>query len=150
MHCLAKLIATFFYSGKLPKAPGTWGSLLALPFAWALWLLPALYAWPLFILFIAVATWASSAYVRRTGKEDNQEIVVDEAAGIFLTTAFAPHSLLAYAAAFVLFRLFDIWKPFPIRWVDDNIHGGWGVMADDLCAALVALPCMFLLQYFLL
>jgi phosphatidylglycerophosphatase A len=145
---IATLIATFFYTGRLPKMPGTWGSLAALPCAWYLWSLAPEWAWPIFALSVAIGIWAAHKYVRFTGKEDNQEIVIDEVLGIFVTAILAKHTLAHYAAVFVLFRLFDIWKPFPVRWFDDNVHGGLGVVLDDLVAGLWALLCIFLLGKF--
>ena len=145
----AFLVATWFGLGTLPKMPGTWGSLGALPFAWMLWHLPAAIAWIVFAAFIALAIWAAGSLDRSKGGHDNQCIVVDEVAGIFLTTSLAGESFLLYAAAFILFRIFDIWKPWPVRWVDRRVGGGFGVIADDLVAALYAVLCLGILRSFL-
>lgn len=146
MQAFAKVVATFFYSGLLPKMPGTWGSLAALPFAWFLWLLPLPLAWTLFVAATALGIWAAGSYCRSTGRADDQRIVIDEVLGIFLTASVAPHTPLAYAFVFFFFRLFDIWKPFPVRWIDRKVKGGLGVVADDLAAALWAVLVVWALN----
>lgn len=127
--------ATWFGSGRMPKAPGTWGSLAALPFAWGLSLVGG---WPLLLAAslgcFLVGWWASAVYVRSTGISDPSEVVIDEVAGQWLVLAAAPTDPLLYLAGFALFRLFDITKPWPIRWADRHIHGGLGVMLDDMLA----------------
>jgi phosphatidylglycerophosphatase A len=139
----AILLATWFGSGLLPKAPGTWGTLAALPFAWALqtsfsWMILALAT----VLVFFIGIWASNGYVARVGGEDPGAVVIDEVAGIWLTlvpaaylSPYAP-DLMTYAVAFVLFRLADIFKPWPASWADKNIHGGAGIMLDDIIAAV--------------
>lgn len=132
----AFLAATWFGCGLLPKAPGTWGSLAALPFAWALAQVGgsvALLAASL--ACFVVGWWASAVYVRRTGVNDPSEIVIDEVAGQWLVLAAAPADPLLYAVGFLIFRVLDITKPWPARWADRNVHGGLGVMLDDMLAA---------------
>ncbi|HTH16569.1 MAG TPA: phosphatidylglycerophosphatase A [Magnetospirillum sp.] len=139
----AALAATWFGAGLLPKAPGTWGSLAALPFAWGLAKLggaPLLLAASL-ACFLA-GWWASAVYVRRTGVDDPSEVVIDEVAGQWLVLAAAPTDLLAYAVGFALFRLLDITKPWPARWADRHVHGGLGVMLDDMLAAAYGAAAM--------
>ncbi|MDA8232215.1 MAG: phosphatidylglycerophosphatase A [Magnetospirillum sp.] len=139
----AALLATWFGSGRLPRAPGTWGSAAALPFAWALATAGGSRAvgWAALAAF-AVGWWASAVYVRRTGADDPGEIVIDEVAGQWLTLALAPPDPLAYGVGFALFRLFDIWKPWPVRWADRHLAGGLGVMADDILAGLYGAALM--------
>jgi len=86
---------------------------------------------------LAIGAWASELYAARVQTFDPNECVVDELAGQWIACAFAPVSLAGYLLAFVLFRLFDIWKPWPIRHVE-RLHGGIGIMADDVVAALIA------------
>jgi phosphatidylglycerophosphatase A len=135
----AMLIATWFGAGLLPRAPGTWGSLAALPFAWLIaWAAgpPGLVAAAL-VLF-PIGCWAAAATARRLGIHDPAIIVIDEVAGQWLTLAAAPFDPLAYAAGFVLFRFFDVLKPWPVSWADRRIGGGLGIMLDDVLAAVYA------------
>lgn len=142
----ASLIATWFGSGLMPFASGSWGSLAALPFGW---LVHSYCGWP-GLVAAAAATflagwWASSVIVARGGVRDPGLIVIDEVAGQLLALALAPRTLACYALAFVLFRIADVVKPFPADWLDANIHGGLGVMLDDLVAGLYAAIAVWLL-----
>ncbi|MGQ0676852.1 MAG: phosphatidylglycerophosphatase A family protein [Rhodospirillales bacterium] len=132
--------------GLASKAPGTWGSLAALPPSYliATALSPgALLAAALGVAaigFIAVRT-----YLRRgAGAHDPQEVVIDEVAGQMIALSMLPPDLLTYAAGFVMFRLFDILKPFPVGWIDRNIGGAGGIMLDDVAAGIYALVVMLL------
>ena len=136
----ARLTASFFGCGFLPVAPGTWGSLAALPLAWAIvllggrwWLLAAAAA--VFVIGCIAADRAS----RATAERDPGWIVIDEVAGQWLTLLALPLTPPAYALGFVLFRLFDIWKPWPVRWAERRYGGGFGIMIDDVIAAFYAL-----------
>ncbi len=194
----ASLIATWFGIGKIPFAPGTFGSLGAIPvFALSHYLLcfakdessfNYLYLLFLAILFI-IGQLASKAYMQKTGKYDPGEVVIDEVVGQLLVffaafSAFAPfigvydvlygsaseysqqatieslHELFstpaflasyaaigvpAYLVSFILFRIFDIWKPWPIGWCDRNIKGGFGVMFDDVFAAIYAIIALYVI-----
>ncbi|HUZ71583.1 MAG TPA: phosphatidylglycerophosphatase A [Stellaceae bacterium] len=135
----AMLAATLCGVGFMPRAPGTWGTLVALPFAWLVaraWGAGGLVAGA-FVLFV-LGWWAAAAVTRVCGK-DPQFIVIDEAAGQFLALAAAPPlDPWFYVAAFGLFRIFDIAKPFPVGWADRRIGGGFGVMFDDALAAVYA------------
>ena len=138
MTKLAAFIATWFGSGYLPKAPGTWGSLAALPFAWALLLVApsaqVLIAASFLLLFVGV--WASALHSETLGAHDAGEIVVDEVVGQWIVLAVAPFSPLGWVAAFILFRFFDVIKPWPISWIDKRVSGGWGIMLDDVVAGI--------------
>lgn len=139
------LLATWFGSGLLPKAPGTWGSLAALPFAWLIqreWGGIGLAAAA--VVMFLVGWWASSLYVRRRHVADPQEVVIDEVAAQWLVLAVAPPSLTHYALGCALFRIADIVKPFPASWADRKLHGGLGVMADDMLAAPYAMLVLWL------
>jgi phosphatidylglycerophosphatase A len=122
--------------------------LAALPFAWFLWLLPRAWAWGIAAVVFFLGVWAARSVIRRTGVHDHQSIVIDEVCGIFLVTSIAPHSWAWYGAAFVLFRIFDIWKPWPVRWVDRKWKGGGGAMMDDIVAAMLAAAVLFALLAF--
>jgi len=148
----AILLATWFGSGYLPKMPGTWGSLAALPFAWAIqaaWGTPALAVAA--VLAFVVGVWASNVYMARAGGDhDPGAVVIDEVAGQWLTLlaagAVAP---LPYAAGFVLFRLFDVLKPWPVSLADRRVGGGLGVMLDDVLAAVYAAAGLLLVRLIL-
>lgn len=190
----AFLIATWFGIGKIPFAPGTFGSLGAFPlFIISHYLLcfgksESSFTY-IYLLFLAVlyliGQWASNVYMKKTGKQDPGEVVIDEVVGQLIVwfaafSALAPsigifdilygsvsqkatiadlHELFytptiiagyaiillpAYLVSFVLFRIFDIWKPFPIRWCDKNIKGGFGVMFDDVFAAVYACIVLYI------
>ena len=136
-------LATWFGAGLLPKAPGTWGSLASLPFAWLLhlnagWEVLAGASLGIFLIGI----WAANGYVYFLGGEDPGPVVIDEVAGMLLTLTPAAYffpktpDLLTYMVAFLLFRLADICKPWPTSWADKKIAGGLGIMLDDIIAAL--------------
>jgi len=132
------LIATLGGVGRVPFAPGTVASFAALPFAWLL----ASYGGTLALLaatFLAavIGTWACDAHARLANEPDPDECVADELAGQWLTFAFAPVSIGGLVLAFVLFRLFDVLKPWPIP-LAERLKGGLGIMADDVVAAVMA------------
>jgi phosphatidylglycerophosphatase A len=140
------LLATWGGSGLIPFASGTWGSLAAIPVAWLVYRGGGTAALVMAALVIAlVGIWASDQIVRLGQVRDPGLIVVDEVAGMFLTLVFAPASIVGWAAGFVLFRAADIFKPFPAGWCDRNLHGGLGVMLDDLVAGLYAGLAVWLL-----
>jgi phosphatidylglycerophosphatase A len=133
-------IALGFGSGLSPKAPGTAGSLLAV-MLW--WLLFADLALPIQLGIIALGfvlgIWASNWMIARTGIQDPGFIVWDEFIGQWLALLLLPKTLFWYAAAFALFRLFDIVKRGPVGWADRRFKGGFGVMFDDVLAGLLAM-----------
>jgi phosphatidylglycerophosphatase A len=135
----AVLFATWFGTGLLPVMPGTWGSLVALLCAWAIRALwgPAGLAAAAGITF-AIGWWAAAKVAKASPVQDPREIVIDEVAGQWLALLPAPLNPLPYALAFLLFRVFDIWKPWPVRWTDRHVHGGLGIMLDDVLAAVYA------------
>ena len=146
-HRLAVLLALWFGCGRLPWAPGTWGSLGALPLGWAALQWGVGFGVLVALAVFAVGLWASSLYVRSTGGNDPAEVVIDEVAGQCLALCFAPLTPAGILAAFLLFRLFDIAKPFPIRWCERRFADGWGIMLDDVLAALYAGASLLLLRY---
>jgi phosphatidylglycerophosphatase A len=142
----AALIGTWFGAGLLPLAPGTWGSLAALPFAWLVQRWYGGFGLAVAtVLITVVGIWASDVLIRHLGREDPGLVVVDEVAGMFLTLIAAPQTWWAYAIGFVLFRAADIVKPFPAGWCDTRLHGGLGAMLDDVAAALWSLAAMWLI-----
>ncbi len=154
------MIATVGGIGYAPFAPGTVMSAIALPLAIIIGLMGG---WLGIIMAAQIALiigiFASSAHVAVTGAEDPQEIVIDELAGQWTACAFAlptfgflplpGNALLPFFAAFVFFRLFDIWKPWPVSWADRKLTGGVGVMADDVLAGVLAGVCVMALRWWL-
>ncbi|MGB0694153.1 MAG: phosphatidylglycerophosphatase A [Rhodospirillaceae bacterium] len=140
------MITTWGGSGLSPKAPGTAGSLAALPFAWAI-------AWAFGPLGLAVAAlaafligwWASYRHVTVSGEKDPGKIVIDEVAGQWMTLIPLAPDLLGYALGFIAFRAADILKPWPASWADRSIGGGLGIMVDDIFAAIWSLAAMIVL-----
>jgi phosphatidylglycerophosphatase A len=136
-------IAFGFGAGLAPRAPGTFGSLVGLLAAWWLFELPLPWRVAVVLAVIGAGIFICGESARRLNRHDDQRIVLDEIAGVLLTSlAVVERSLFAIALVFVLFRLFDIWKPWPIRDVDHSLRGGLGIMLDDLIAALYAAVCV--------
>lgn len=134
---LAWVLATWFGCGRSPVAPGTVGTLGALP----LWLVVR-DAFPHAVLATAVVltfagVWAAGVVARAHRAKDPQIVVVDEVAGVLLALAIAPATTAGAIAAVVLFRLFDMWKPFPARQAE-RLPGGWGIVLDDVVAGVQA------------
>jgi phosphatidylglycerophosphatase A len=136
-------IAFGFGAGLAPRAPGTFGSLVGLAAAWWLHDLPLVWRAGAVLVVIAAGILICGESARRLKRHDDQRIVLDEIAGVLLTSlAVAEKSLFAFALVFVFFRFFDIFKPWPIRDVDHSLEGGLGIMLDDLIAAVYAAACV--------
>ena len=135
----AHFIALGFGAGLAPRAPGTFGTLLG----WAIFLVAYEWLAPLVIAFLAIplfflGVWACERTGRDLGVQDHGSMVWDEVVAFLPLAALCSASLLMQVVAFGLFRLFDIWKPFPIRLFEQRLKGGFGVMFDDLIAACYA------------
>ena len=131
-------LATGFYIGNIPFAPGSFGSLIGLPLAFALTgisLVPAVLCTLLFIFF---AVYIADAAEKAIEQNDPGCIVIDEAAGMMVTLIGLPFNPITVVIGFVLFRVLDILKPFPIRNLEKRVPGGWGVVADDVAAGVIA------------
>lgn len=148
----AMLVATFFGAGRLKPGPGTWGS-LATVLLWALAcsrIPEANRAWPTIIAAVVVTLIgipAATIVARATGVKDPQFIVIDEVAGQLVTLIAVPLAWKSFLAGFILFRVFDMWKPFPIRRLE-RLPEGTGIVVDDLGAGIYALAVMHLLLHF--
>jgi len=150
---IALVGATFFGAGLLPKAPGTWGSLLALPLWWAVAPLDIAWKAAIWLGLAAWGVWSSKVFDELNQTQDNQNIVMDEATGVGIAAITAGQNWELLLCAFLLFRIFDIVKPWPVRSVDRWSHasgspwsGALGVMADDWVAGLQALALIILAQ----
>lgn len=145
MDRLIIAIATGMYSGFIARAPGTWGSAFALiPWYFCRNLSLPHYLIVLFFLFILGFFTAGSAE-KILDQPDPGCIVIDEILGMFITLTLAPNHPAAWITGFLLFRFFDIVKPFPVSWLDTHLHGGIGIMIDDVVAGIYALICLHVL-----
>jgi len=126
-------------SGLLPKAPGTWGSVVGGIFGYIiLMFLPQSTLFLLSIFITIIAVKQIDIYEKETGIHDDKRIVIDEIAGMWIAMSLAGGSLVATILSFIYFRIFDIKKPSIIGKIDEKVDGGWGVMGDDLVAGVVA------------
>lgn len=135
---IVEALATGLYLGKIPFAPGTWGTLLGLPLAWLF-----IQGGPNFymvatILALLVSVAVAEMYELAGHSHDPGEVVIDEVIGYLIAMTWLPMTWQAFAAAFVAFRFFDILKPFPINYIDRKIQGGLGTVLDDAAAGLAA------------
>jgi len=131
------LLATFFYVGKIPRAPGTWGTLATIPVWFLLSKLNPLWYMTLTFIIVLVGIFASQVFEKHADRHDSKEIVIDEVAGFLIAMTWLPPTWQSVVAGFLLFRFFDIVKPPPIRQIDQRMQGGIGVMADDVAAGLI-------------
>lgn len=143
----AGILATWFGAGLMPFAPGTWGSLAALPFAWCIqyytgWVGLTVAS----VLIFLIGCWASNVFEAKAGVKDPGAVVIDEVAGQWMVLIPAGLDPLLYLIGFVLFRVADIFKPWPACWADKNVHGGIGIMLDDVLAAIYAMIAIYFLN----
>jgi phosphatidylglycerophosphatase A len=131
-------LATGFYIGNIPFAPGTFGTILGLPLCFLLGLLKLPLALVCTMLFILIAIWISHIAEKRLKKKDPGCIVIDEVAGMAVTLIGLPFNLTTGLSGFIIFRILDISKPFPIRALEKHLPGGLGVVADDVIAGIMA------------
>ena len=140
-------LAFGFGSGLSLFAPGTMGTMVAIPFSFLLKQLPPYLFWVILIALFLIGIYLCGSTARRLGKHDPGGIVWDEMVGYWLTVAFIPMQWPWLLAAFVLFRLFDIFKPWPIRQSEKLFRGGLGIMVDDIIAALYAMGILAVFQW---
>lgn len=142
LHKWQHWLALGFGSGLAPKAPGTFGTLAALPLVWLLAMLPFGWSAAVIVAGAVLGVYLCDVVSRDIGAEDHGAIVWDEIVGFAITLWAVPLTIQNVLIAFVLFRMLDIIKPWPIRWFDRNVHGGLGVMLDDIVAGVLA--CLLL------
>ncbi|MFI4955277.1 MAG: phosphatidylglycerophosphatase A [Gammaproteobacteria bacterium] len=142
-------IAQGFGSGRLPKMPGTWGTLVGIPIYLLMHDLPIATYLAITFLFTVFGCWLCGVASKQLGTHDHSSIVWDEIVGFLWTMAAVPFGWGWILAGFLLFRLFDIWKPWPVSWADQRIKGGTGVMVDDLIAALFAWVILQIAAFYL-
>ena len=129
-------MATGFFIGTVPFAPGTFGTLIGLPVCFLLSRLHFLQSVICILVFIPFAIWIASAAEKILKQKDPGQIVIDEIAGLMVTFAGLPFNLKTALAGFIIFRVFDILKPFPIRTLEKKVGGGSGVVLDDVLAGV--------------
>ncbi|MES9942590.1 MAG: phosphatidylglycerophosphatase A [Candidatus Thiodiazotropha sp. 6PLUC2] len=140
------VLAFGFGTGMLPKAPGTYGTLVGIPAYLLIQPLPLIYYIALVSLAFVLGIWLCEVTSRDLGVHDHGGIVWDEIVGYLVTMTFAPEGWLWILVGFLLFRFFDIVKPWPIGWIDKRVGGGFGIMVDDLVAGLFAAGSLVLLN----
>lgn len=140
------ILATGFGSGLSPKAPGTAGSLAAVPFCYLLGLASLPLKAAIIVVAFAIGVYACQKATDAIGIDDHGGIVWDEFVGMFITVACLPNTLAWLIAGFVVFRIFDIWKPWPIGPIDAKLKGGLGIMLDDVIAGVFALVVLKLIE----
>lgn len=143
-----EFIACGFGVGAMPWIPGTFGTLVGIIFYLLLRQLPLLIYCIITLFFLFVGVVVSGVTNRRFGTEDHSAIVFDEIVGFLIVMISIPKKNYFILAGFFLFRIFDIWKPWPIRWLEKNTKGGWGVMVDDIAAAFYAWIILMIGVYF--
>jgi phosphatidylglycerophosphatase A len=142
------LIAVGFGSGLAPKAPGTAGTLVAIPLYLLIRPMPLLSYLLITTCLFITGIWICTYAAEKLGVHDHPSIVFDEVVGYLITMIAAPEGWPAIIAGFILFRLLDAIKPWPISWLDRNMSGGLGIMVDDVAAGIVALAILQGLLYF--
>ena len=145
-NILSNWFSTVFKIGYLPIAPGTWGSLAAL-IVWYVLIghISSITLIALIVIIFVLGVYTSSVIEINLTIKDPSIVVIDEWVGQWIALMFLPKSMVWGLVAFLLFRLFDIWKPYPINKID-NIHGGWGIMLDDVLAGVFALVVISILR----
>jgi len=136
------LLALGFGSGLAPRAPGTFGTLVAVPVYLLCAQLPLVTYLSVVVAAFVLGVYLCGRTARALGVHDHPGIVWDEVVGYLLTMAWAPSGWLWVVLGFICFRLFDILKPWPIRVLDRSVHGGLGIMIDDALAGVLAAACL--------
>ena len=142
------LISFGFGSGLSPFASGTFGTLAAIPFYYYMQFLPITYFVILVLLSFVLGVYVCDVTTKALGVHDHGAIVWDEFVGYFITMIAMPAGWSYIIVGFFMFRVFDVFKPWPIHILDEKVSGGFGIMIDDVLAGVYALACMHFLLYF--
>ncbi|TBR37568.1 phosphatidylglycerophosphatase A [Marinomonas agarivorans] len=137
-----------FGSGAAPLAPGTFGTIAAIPLYLLMQELNAYWYFSLIVITFLLGVYLCGKTAKDLGVHDHSGIVWDEFVGYWVTMWLAPTGWHYILIGFILFRLFDIWKPWPISWVDKKVHGGLGIMLDDVLAGIFAFAVLQGVSYF--
>lgn len=149
MRHITSFFATGCFVGRIPLAPGTWGTAVGLGLYWLVRHMPPV-SYAVFVVTFAVfAMWISGRAQEIFEEVDPPQIVIDEIAGYLVTMAFHRPSFALAVVGFVLFRIFDITKPPPVRWLERRFHDGRGVVLDDLMAGVYASAALFVFEFVL-
>jgi len=140
-------IALGFGSGLFKKGPGTAGSLAAIPIFYLLINLPSLLQWLFVVTLFFVGLYSSNKVINLIDQKDPSFIVIDEIVAVLFLFILIPTNIKFLALAFILFRIFDIFKPFPVSWAENYFKGALGIMIDDIVAALLSLLIIRLILY---
>lgn len=143
MFKVSSFLAKGLGSGYIPFMPGTWGSLLAVFFVYLTG-----NSWPLALLVFFFSWLVIWHYEKHAHSHDESQVVIDEISGIYVTFLFAPLTLPVLVAGFLLFRFFDILKPFPIGWVDRKMNSSLGTLLDDVIAGAMSCLCLQIIVYY--
>jgi len=138
MRHFINFLATGCFIGKVPVAPGTAGTLVGVLLYLLIHPLPIFVYVVTVIAFIFLSAWVATKAQAIYGEQDPQEVVIDEIAGYLVTMAFHKFDVWLIIGGFVLFRIFDIVKPFPLRWIERRFVSGWGIVLDDVAAGIYA------------
>jgi len=145
-YIFLEIMATGFYLGKIPIMPGTFGSLLAIPLGYILTFVSLPIKIVSVVMLILVGIYSSDRYSKSIGKSDPGEIVIDEYAALLIFYIIFPFKPIYIISGFILFRIFDISKPFPIKYFE-SFEGGVGIMLDDIMAIVYSIGIFLLLKF---
>ena len=150
MGTFLHFVATGFYTGYLPVAPGTWATVLVgVPLCIGLKCLGEIHFLIALVGILALSVFSSDFVEKELEEKDPSFVVIDEVAGFLTAMIFVPISVTNVLCACAFFRLFDIVKPYPIRVIEQRLPGGWGITLDDVLAGLYAGLCVHLVSHFL-
>ena len=149
MRHLINFLATGCFVGKIPIAPGTAGTVVGVLLYLLIWPLPPILYVVTTVTFIFFAVWVSTKAQEIYGEQDPREVVIDEIAGFLVTMAFHKYDVSLIIGGFILFRIFDIVKPFPLRWIERRFLSGWGIVLDDVAAGIYANVALWFVGFLL-